>query len=248
MIRVVLSGALGKVGRELVKALPHEPEFRLVGAVGHSGVGADVGELAGAGRLGVVLSPDLPTALAGAAGADVLIDFSTADAGRTLIPSAIECGVAPVVGTTGFAVGEVDGWAEAARAQGIGAAFCANFAIGAMLMMKFAAEARRFMPDVEIIELHHQTKRDAPSGTAARTRARLQAAAGDLPGPQIPIHSVRLPGLMAHQAVIFGALGQTLTIRHDTIGRDCYVPGVLLACRWVLRTHRVAYDLEEMAQ
>lgn len=247
MIRVVLAGALGKVGRELVKALAKESDFRLVGAVGNSGVGSDVGELVGAGTLGVKLQPDLPAALAGQ-GADVLIDFSTAAASRELIPAAIASGIAPVVGTTGFAPGEFDAWAAKCRERSLGAAFCANFAIGAMLMMKFAAEARRFFPDVEIIELHHKTKLDAPSGTALRTVQRLAAAAGDLPGPEVPIHSVRLPGLIAHQEVLFGGPGQVLSIRHDAMSRESYVPGVLLACRWVLATKRVALDLEEMTR
>lgn len=247
MIKVIVAGALGKVGREMVQALAREPEFRVVGALGRSGVGADVGELLRVGRLGITLQPDLTAALAGAPeGADVLVDFSTAEAAAVNVPAAIARGIAPVVGTTGMPAGTVDRWAEACRAAGLGGAFCANFAIGAMLMMKFAAEARRYMPDVEIIEMHHQTKRDQPSGTAERTRQRLQAAAGDLPGPDIAIHSLRLPGLMAHQAVVFGAQGQTLTIRHDAISRDCYVPGVVLACRWVLRTRRVALDLETL--
>ena len=247
MIKVIVGGALGKVGREMVQALSREAEFRLVGAIGRTGAGGDVGDLLGTGRLGITLQPDLSAALAGASGvADVLVDFSTPGAVQANVPAAIARGIAPVVGTTGMDAGVADGWAEACRVRGVGGAICANFAIGAMLMMKFAAEARRYMPDAEIIEMHHQTKRDKPSGTAERTRERLQTAAGDLPGPDIPIHSLRLPGLMAHQAVVFGARGQTLTIRHDAISRDCYVPGVILACRWVLRTRRVARDLEDL--
>ena len=249
MIRVIVAGALGKVGREIVWALAKEPEFRLAGAVGRSGAGSDVGDLLGTGRLGVCLRPELGAAVADAAamgGADVLVDFSTAEAAQAVVPAAIAAGLAPVVGTTGFPAGSVDAWAEACRARGVGGAFCANFAIGAMLMIKFAVEARRFMPDVEIIEMHHHTKRDRPSGTAELTRQRLQGAGGDLPGPDIPIHSLRLPGMNGHQAVVFGAPGQTLTIRHDAISRECYVPGVLMACRWVLRTGRVARDLEEL--
>lgn len=248
-IRVVVAGATGRVGREVCRALLRESDFRLAGAVARAGAGRDVGELLGSEPAGVVVSRSLEEALARCTGdaPQVLVDFTTASAARETVPAAIRKQMAPVVGTTGLSRAELAALAAACREAGVGGAFVANFAIGAMLMMRFAAEARRFFPHVEIIEMHHHTKLDAPSGTAIRTRERLEAARGDLQGPSVPVHSVRLPGLVAHQEVIFGGPGQTLTIRHDATSRESYVPGVLLACRWVLEhPGEVAFDLEEM--
>jgi 4-hydroxy-tetrahydrodipicolinate reductase len=171
------------------------------------------------------------------ADADVVVDFTTPD---TALPNALEClqaGVHVVIGTTGFDPAPLersapdrdpaDGDPDHPRANVL---IAPNFAIGAILMMRFAAEAARHMAKAEIIELHHDGKLDAPSGTAART-AQLMAQAGG--GPPPPIHSVRLPGLVASQEVILGDLAQTLSIRHDTIGRESFMPGVLLAVRRV---------------
>jgi 4-hydroxy-tetrahydrodipicolinate reductase len=152
---------------------------------------------------------------------DVAVDFTRPDTVRANVEGCLGAGLPCVVGTSGLAeddLASLDGLAE----QHSVACFVApNFALGAVLMMRFAAEAARHFPKAEIIELHHEAKLDAPSGTA-------KATAGLLPG-EVPIHSVRLPGLLAHQEVIFGGLGQTLTIRHDTLSRDAFVPGVLLA-------------------
>jgi 4-hydroxy-tetrahydrodipicolinate reductase len=151
------------------------------------------------------------------------------------------------VGTTGLEPEEMQNFAAACRARGLGGAFIANFSVGVMLMMHFAEEARRFFPYVEIIEMHHHTKLDAPSATAIKTQARLEKALGDLTAPPVPVHSVRLPGLVAHQEVIFGGPGQTLTIRHDAPSREAYVPGVLMTCKWVMKHKQVTFDLEEVA-
>jgi 4-hydroxy-tetrahydrodipicolinate reductase len=248
-IRVVVAGATGKVGREIVRAVVREQGFTLTGAVARAGVGRDVGEVIGleGGRCGVPIYGSLTEALTAGLAADVLIDFSVAAAARTTIPAAMAAGIAPVVGTTGLAPDEVRSFAEACRRRGLGGAFIPNYAVGVMLMMRFAEEARRFFPHVEIIEMHHHTKLDAPSGTALRTKARLERAQGDLTAPPVPVHSVRLPGLVAHQEVIFGGPGQTLILRHDAPSREAYVPGVLMTCKWVLREKRVAFDLEEVA-
>lgn len=248
-IRVVVAGATGKVGRELVRAVVREQGFALTGAVAHEGVGRDIGEVIGleGGSANVVIAGSLEDAIKQGLRADVLIDFTVAAAARKTIPAAVAAGIAPVVGTTGFEPGEVDGFSAACRERGLGAAFIANYAVGVMLMMRFAEEARRFLPHVEIIEQHHHTKLDAPSGTALRTKARLEKALGDLAAPPVAVHSVRLPGLVAHQEVIFGGPGQTLTIRHDAPSREAYVPGVLMTCKWVLKEKRVAHDLEEVA-
>jgi 4-hydroxy-tetrahydrodipicolinate reductase len=149
---------------------------------------------------------------------EVAIDFTRPDAVTANVEACLDGGVPCVVGTSGA---ELDELGERAREQGLALLVVPNFAVGAVLMMRFAEEAARHLPDVEIVELHHETKVDAPSGTAKATAARL-------PGDP-PIHSVRLPGLVAHQEVLLGAPGQLLTIRHDTISREAFVPGVLAA-------------------
>jgi len=197
-LRVAVAGAAGRMGTAVCAAVD----------------GADDLELAGRA------DPALGTAVADVlAGADVLVDFTRPDTAVANARAALEAGVHVVVGTTGF---------DAEELRGVGAAnaFVApNFAIGAVLMMRFAAEASRHMARAEIVELHHDRKLDAPSGTAARTAALME---GD-----VPIHSVRLPGLVAHQEVILGDVGQTLTIRHDSLDRTSFMPGVLLAVRRV---------------
>jgi 4-hydroxy-tetrahydrodipicolinate reductase len=161
------------------------------------------------------------------AGPDVLVDFTVPDSALANASRALAGGVHVVIGTTGFDPAELE------RPPGSAAnVFVApNFAIGAVLMMQFAVQAARHMAKAEVIELHHDRKVDAPSGTAARTAALIAGAAPEL--GEVPIHSVRLPGLVAHQEVIFGDLGQTLTIRHDSIDRESFMPGVLLAVRRV---------------
>jgi len=150
--------------------------------------------------------------------ADAMVDFTVPEAVVPNVLRALDAGVPCVVGTTGWEPADVDGPAKEA---GVPVFVARNFAIGAVLMMRFAEEAARFMAAAEIVELHHETKIDAPSGTARATAERM--------GGDVPIHSVRLPGLVAHQEVILGAVGETLTIRHDTTSREAFVPGVLLA-------------------
>ena len=174
------------------------------------------------GKVAAALGPYLQKAghmlVATEADAEAMVDFTTPGAVVPNIRRAIAAGVPCVVGTTGWDTSDVD--AEA-RAAGVAVFFAPNFAIGAVLMMRFAVEASAYMDAAEVIELHHATKLDAPSGTAKATAAAMQ---GD-----VPVHSVRLPGLVAHQEVILGATGQTLTIRHDTTSRDAFAPGVKLA-------------------
>jgi 4-hydroxy-tetrahydrodipicolinate reductase len=209
MIRVAVAGAAGRMGETVCAAVEGAEDMELTGR-------ADP-------RLGVSIEEVLP-------GADVLVDFTTPD---TALENALACmraGVHAVIGTTGFDPAPL---AEAQPAEGRPRAnvlIAPNFAIGAVLMMRFAAEAARHMQKAEIIELHHDAKLDAPSGTAALTAQLMADAAG---GPPPPIHSVRLPGLVANQEVILGDLGQTLSIRHDTISRESFMPGVLLAVRRV---------------
>ena len=152
---------------------------------------------------------------------DVAIDFTRPDTVRANVEGCLDAGLPCVVGTTGLAEDDLASLDKLAKDRGVACFIAPNFALGAVLMMRFAAEAARHFPKAEIIELHHEAKLDAPSGTA-------KATAELLPG-DIAIHSVRLPGLVAHQEIIFGGLGQTLTIRHDTLAREAFVPGVLLA-------------------
>jgi 4-hydroxy-tetrahydrodipicolinate reductase len=181
--------------------------------------GADDMELTGRA------DPALGTTVADVVGdADVLVDFTQPDQALDNARTAVAAGVHVVIGTSGFDASGLD------ELSGANVLFCPNFAIGAVLMMQFAAEASRHMAKAEIIELHHDQKLDAPSGTAART-AELMAG-------EVPIHSVRLPGLVAHQEVILGDVGQTLTIRHDSINRESFMPGVLLAIRRVASLDR----------
>ncbi len=175
------------------------------------------------GRVGSVLAPALAAAGhevadADPAGCDAAVDFTRPDAVEANVLTCLAAGVPVVVGTTGWETGAAD---EAARAAGLPVLYAPNFALGAVLMMRFAAEASRVLERAEIVELHHPDKLDAPSGTAKATAALMAG--------ETPIHSIRLPGLVAHQAVILGGTGETLTIRHDTTSREAFVPGVLLA-------------------
>jgi 4-hydroxy-tetrahydrodipicolinate reductase len=174
------------------------------------------------GKVGSVLAPALAEAghpLVGELGeAEAMVDFTRPDAVVGNVEAAVAAGVPCVVGTTGADLAAVG---ERARAAGVAVFFAPNFAIGAVLMMRFAAEAVRHLPRAEIVELHHETKVDAPSGTAKATAAAM--------GGNPPVHSIRLPGLVAHQEVLLGGPGQLLTIRHDALSREAYVSGVLLA-------------------
>lgn len=190
-MKVAVFGARGKVGGVVAGGLED---------AGHEVVRIDLGD---------------EIALDGCGAA---VDFTQPDAVAGNVRACAERGVPCVVGTTAFDRGAVD---AAARQHGIAVFHAPNFAVGAVLMMRFAAEAAKHLPKAEIVELHHETKLDAPSGTARAT--------AELMGGEVPIHSVRLPGLVAHQEVVLGGLGQTLTIRHDTTSRDAFVPGVLLA-------------------
>ena len=203
MINVAVSGAAGRMGATVCGAVEGADDMALVGRA----------------------DPQLKTALADVLGdADVVVDFSTPDSAQANARACLEAGVHCVMGTSG---------ADFSSLAGVGEAnlFVApNFTIGAVLMMKFAVEAAAHMPECEIVELHHDGKLDAPSGTAKRTAELIAEAGGNV---HSPIHSVRLPGLVAHQEVLFGGAGQTLTIRHDSISRESFMPGVLLAVRKV---------------
>jgi 4-hydroxy-tetrahydrodipicolinate reductase len=223
----------------------------------------DAGVLAGVGSLGVAVSQDLKAALTESR-STVLVDFTVAGSALTNIEIALRAGVASVVGTTGLTASDLErvgAWTEEA---GTPALVAPNFAIGAVLMMQFAAQAAAYLPDAEIIELHHEKKVDSPSGTALLTAQKIRSArtgspatlpgepVEKLPGARgaemdgIRIHSVRLPGYVAHQEVIFGGLGQTLAIRHDSTDRRSFMPGVLLAIRKVRSLQGLTIGLEQL--
>jgi 4-hydroxy-tetrahydrodipicolinate reductase len=240
VIRVGVLGATGKVGAEVCRAVHADADLELVAGISRSKAGEPASAALALDGSDVVLAENLDAFEA--AGVEVAVDFTSGSFATEHVAWAIEHGVHIVVGTTGF---EVDAaWREAP----VGVFVAPNFAIGAALMQRFACEAARYLPAVEIVELHHDGKADAPSGTAAATADAIAAAREDTwSGPEseslrgarggeragIRIHSIRLPGLVAHQEVIFGGQGQTLTIRHDSMDRTSFVPGVLMAIRWV---------------
>ncbi|HEV3232968.1 MAG TPA: 4-hydroxy-tetrahydrodipicolinate reductase [Candidatus Dormibacteraeota bacterium] len=239
-IGVIVCGALGKVGRTVVAAVEAEPDMHLAGAVD--------------------LDDDLLEALARG---NVMVDFTAPNAAFDNAQAAIAAGVAPVVGTTGMSEDQVDQLAASADRAQTGGAVIPNFAIGAVLMMRLAEIAAPYFDAVEVIEAHHATKLDAPSGTALSTARRLGAARrqpfaysrpekvtldhtrGGEEGA-VGVHSLRLPGLVADQEILFGAQGQTLSIAHRTTSREAFMPGVLATVRAVLRQRRFFRSLDDV--
>src|SRR5690349_5953442 len=237
MHRVVVAGAAGRMGRAAVRTIARRDDMVVVGALGRqTAVGQDAGTTSGAGVLGVPITANLPEIfLVGRP--TVLVDLSRGEAALEHALQALDRRVPVVIGATGLSPDAVASIRERAEAQGTGALVAPNFALGALLMVEFSRRAARFFPHVEIIELHHDRKRDAPSGTAARTARLVAAARGSTPEPAVRetatvdgarggsvdgvrVHSVRLPGLVAHQEVIFGGPGQTLLIRHDSTSEE----------------------------
>jgi 4-hydroxy-tetrahydrodipicolinate reductase len=268
-IPVVVNGAAGKMGREVIKAVASAQDMMLVGAVDRntSYLGQDVGEVAGCGVLEVPIVNDLQSILVLATQEKVqgvMVDFTHPDGVYDNARSAIAYGVRPVVGTTGLSADRIQELAEFAEKASTGALIIPNFSIGMVLLQQAAVQASKYFDHVEIIELHHNQKADAPSGTAIKTAQMLAnlgktynppsvketeniaGVRGGIADDNIRIHSVRLPGLIAHQEVIFGAQGQIYTLRHDTSDRSCYMPGVLLAIRKVTELKSLVYGLEKI--
>jgi 4-hydroxy-tetrahydrodipicolinate reductase len=262
-IRVAVCGAVGRMGREVVRAVTEAEGMTLVAAIDRQSVGEDAGVLAGCEVLGVSIQEDLATALE-ESGAEVLVDFTLPDSVFENTQIAIARGVSPVVGTTGLSPEQLSQIEYQAFEKGIGAFIAPNFAIGAVLMMEFAAQAAKYMPDVEIIELHHEKKIDSPSGTAILTAQKIAAARASAPTPlpqnpvekvagargatlgEVPIHSVRLPGYVASQEVVFGGLGQILSLRHDSQDRRSFMPGVVLSVQRVRSLEGLVIGLEKL--
>ena len=263
MLRVAVSGAAGRMGRTVVAAVCRADDLELVGAVDREHDGEDAGLLAGLDPVGVTVARNLDLMLEETR-PDVMVDFTNPSVVAANVRTAIRRMVCPVVGTTGLEEADLEAIRWACAENRLGCVIAPNFALGAVLMMRLAAIVAPHMPQVEIIELHHDQKVDAPSGTAVKTaevlrRARagtggdrreereiLPRARGAVYDGDIRIHSVRLPGLMAHQEIVFGGLGQTLTIRHDSISRESFVPGILLAVRKVTTLTGVVYGLEKL--
>ncbi|MEO6991688.1 MAG: 4-hydroxy-tetrahydrodipicolinate reductase [Candidatus Baltobacteraceae bacterium] len=237
-IRVAVAGALGRMGRAIAPTIAAQDDLVLVGGLVRTGAGvplSDDGEAAA--------TYDDLDALFDATSPDVLVDFTVAPVSRTLALRALERGVSPVIGATGWTQDERNELAERCLRGRLGAVLAPNFSLGAALMVRFAQEAARWFPNVEIVELHHADKRDRPSGTARLTAERLAQITGN---EDIPIHSVRLRGLVAHQEVLFGGEGELLTIRHDSLSRESFAAGVLLAIRRVGSLDRLIVGLDAL--
>lgn len=251
-IKVLVSGANGRMGQEVVKMVRNDQDLEYVGGVDYSfKTDQEKKQYSSLEEAILIEKPE------------VLVDFTSPDSVRANIEVAIKLGVSPVVGTTGLSKKEINELDKLAKEYDIGGLIAPNFAIGAVLMMNFSRMAAKYMSNVEIIEMHHDQKLDAPSGTAIMTaelialeREKFLQGHKDekeiIPGARggnysgFRIHSVRLPGLVAHQEVIFGEQGQTLTIRHDSINRESFMPGVNLAVKKVKSLEGIIYGLEHL--
>ncbi len=269
-IPVLVNGAAGKMGQEVIKAIAQAEDMTLIGAIDRNPQyqDRDAGEVAGLSEpLEIPITNQFEPMLAFAAQEKqpaVMVDFTHPSSIYNNIRSAIAYGVRPVVGTTGLSAEQIGELADFADKASTGCLIIPNFSIGMVLLQQAAVSASQYFDHVEIIELHHNQKADAPSGTAIQTAEilaefgksfnpasveeteKLPGARGSLAKEGIRIHSIRLPGLIAHQEVIFGSPGQIYTLRHDTSDRACYMPGVLLAIRQVLQLKSLIYGLEKI--
>jgi 4-hydroxy-tetrahydrodipicolinate reductase len=232
-MRVGVAGALGRLGRVACAAIAAADDLTLVAAFGRAA--------AAESPVGVPVFDELEAFYA--VGMDVVVDCTVYPVSLDVARLAVDNGVSPVIGATGWTDEDVISFTDDCDEARVGAMLVPNFSVGAVLMMRLATEAAAIMRHVEIIELHHAAKRDAPSGTAKLTAQRISAAGGPA---NVPIHSVRLPGLVAHQEVVFGGDGETLTIRHDSLSRDSFGPGIVLAVRNVRRQSGCTIGLESV--
>lgn len=265
-IKVLVCGAAGKMGQAVVRAVDSEAGFKLVGAVDRSGnpnIGKDIGILCGIAETSVTLSGDLKETIA-KTNPHVMVDFTMPEIVIVNAQIALKAGIRVVIGTTGMTKDDINELAKFSKQNSAGAIIAPNFAIGAVLMMRFAKEASKYFAHAEIIEYHHDKKLDAPSGTAIKTaelmsqtrkefgrdsvagKETLKGARGSTGDGNIHIHSVRLPGLTAHQETILAGTGQTLTIRHDSYDRTSFMPGVLMAIKKVMDLDHLVYGLENV--
>jgi 4-hydroxy-tetrahydrodipicolinate reductase len=240
-IRILVNGAAGKMGQITCKTIAENRDFILVQETSEK--------------------DDLLSAIQKSQ-ADIVIDFTNAESVFKNTETIIKAAAHPVIGTSGLKDSEIKHLQELSKDARLGGIIAPNFSLGAVLMMKYAAEIAKYFKDMEVIEMHHAGKQDSPSGTAMKTAEMLSKARAaaiplkpsreTIPGARgatlnnIPIHSIRLPGFLAHQEIIFGALGETLTIRHDTIDRQCFMAGVVLACKKVQSLDHLVYGLESL--
>lgn len=240
-IKVLVNGGFGRMGQMTVKAISTHAGLELVGQTGRE--------------------YDLPQAIKDS-GAQVVVDFTNPDSVFANCNAIIDAGAHPVIGTTGLSLSQIKSLQEKCAKLKRGGLIAPNFSLGAVLMMKYAKEIARIMPSVEIIEMHHDGKADSPSGTALRTAELISEARTSkhttndshetIPGARgathhgIPIHAVRLPGFLAHEKIIFGNTGETLTISHDSIDRQCFMPGVCFACEKVVGLEQLIYGMEQI--
>lgn len=259
-IGVFLVGAAGKMGKEIVRAIHKEENIVLRGAADKQEVGRDTGEVSGVGPQGIIIEENLAEAI-NRVKPDVICDFTHASALRENLPLFLDYKIPLVIGTTGLSSEEIETLRQSCEREGIGCVIAPNFALGAVLMMHFSRIAARYLERAEIIEYHHPQKKDAPSGTAIKTAQGIEeakntpfsdkseeilsGARGALLG-SVNIHSVRLPGLVAHQEVIWGGEGEILTIRHDSLSRSSFMPGVMMSIKKVYEEPRFYYGLEEV--
>ncbi len=241
-INVLVNGAFGRMGQITVKAIEQQENLRLVGQTGRE--------------------YDLKKAIRDS-GAQVVVDFTHPDSAFENTATIIEAGAHPVIGTSGLQLDQIKKLQAQAAKTNLGGIIAPNFSLGAVLLMKYAKEIAKYIPNVEIIEMHHENKADSPSGTSIRTAEMLNEGNNNINAnahtshetivgarganyKNISIHAVRLPGFLAHQQVIFGNPGETLTLRHDSIDRISFMPGVCFACEKVMRLDKLIYGLEEI--
>lgn len=254
-IKVGVSGCCGKMGQAVINAVSQESDLELVAAIDVANIGEQTG--------GVTIESSLEKALTHKQ-IDVVVDFTNPELVYEHTKLILEKGSRPVIGTTGLTEAQLDEIKNLSQQKGLGCLIAPNFAVGAVLMMMFAQKASKYFANAEIIETHHNKKKDAPSGTAIKTaqlmkeeRSKfgedncaetetLKGSRGGVTEADIHIHSVRLPGFVAHQEVIFGAPGQALTIRHDSFDRISFMPGVVLSVRHVMKNNEFVYGLENI--
>ncbi|KGP73028.1 4-hydroxy-tetrahydrodipicolinate reductase [Pontibacillus yanchengensis] len=262
--KIIVAGPRGKMGSEALRMIEKQDHFELVACVDHKNGGLAVKDIEYLPNLDAPIYEDIEQCFQEVE-ADVLVDLTTPEFGYKHTRLALEYGVRPVVGTTGFTKEQLSEVEQMAEDKQLGVVIAPNFAIGAVLMMQFSKWAAKYFPDVEIIERHHDNKLDAPSGTAVKTSELIQevrdqkkqghpdeqetlegARGADVDG--MKIHSVRLPGLVAHQEVMFGSTGETLTIKHDSINRESFMTGVKLSVEKVLSLQVLVYGLENLLE
>lgn len=261
-IKIIIAGPRGRMGSEAVKLVQETDEFELVAVLDRKHDGMNLKEIDGFQGVDAPIFSDAEKCFSSVK-ADVLIDLTTPETGMLHTELALTSGIRPVVGTTGFSNEDLERLHRLTKETGRGCIIAPNFAVGAILMMKFSQMAAKYFPDVEIIELHHDQKLDAPSGTAVKTSEMIKSVREPKeqghPGEKetikgarganiegMHIHSVRLPGLIAHQQVMFGADGQMLTLRHDSFNRTSFMSGVKLAVETVMNLDSLVYGLENI--